>query len=127
MVVTGIQSHCRRPLVQTTVLKRSLEEHGHKILSWAGDPEVNPSIWYVGKIGKMEWVLVKHTKYLIKTAPRPDNWQSLVKQLSVQGTLGNFASVSLVNAEQSFGPSDPIIPLWRGCGCYASYAGLDAV
>jgi len=109
------------------IVKRSLEEHGHKILSWAGDPEINPSIWYVGKSGKMEWVLVKHTKYPIKTAPRPDNWQSLLEQLSMPGTLGHFASVSLVNAEQSFGPSDPIIPLWRGCGCYASYAGLDAV
>jgi hypothetical protein len=38
-----------------------LKEQGFQLKSWQGDPELNPSIWFVGRTKRPEWVVVRST------------------------------------------------------------------
>ena len=50
------------------VVRESLEREGCELMSWQGDPEVDPSIWFIGRSGHPEWVVVRAARF---PAPHP--------------------------------------------------------
>ena len=99
------------------VVRHELEKCGRKLMSWQGNPEVDPSIWFVGDHGP-EWVVVRTVRYPEKQAVPPRNWSVIAKECAHLGTTGHFASVSVANADELKAP------LWRGHGMYTNYPGL---
>ena len=45
------------------IVRDSLKKDGYELLSWNGNPEVNPSIWFVGESGP-EWIVVRPSRGL---------------------------------------------------------------
>jgi hypothetical protein len=95
-------------------------------MSWQGNPEVDPSIWFVGDSQEPEWVVVRHTKFPDNEAKMPDNWKDIANNCSRMGSIGHFASVALVSVNQPFASENEApLPLWRGHAMYANYRGLQ--
>lgn len=108
------------------VVRNFLEKQGYQIMSWQGNPEVDPAIWFVGDSKKLEWVVVKAIKFPESHAPRPSNWQAIANQCSRMSEVGHFASVALVSARQPFQSQDEQpIPLWRGHAINVRFTGLE--
>lgn len=107
------------------IVRDQLEKDGYRIMSWSGDPEIDPSIWFIGSSGP-EWVVVRSVKYPVKKAEKPINLQIILKKLSPHSINGNFASVAFCSSDQSTKNEDePVLPLWRDHGLYVSYTGLE--
>ena len=94
---------------------------GYKLMSWQGNPQVNPSIWFVGDHGPV-WVVVRGVRYPEKEAVVPSNIQEIAKSCSHMSKTGNFASVAVCNADDSW--SGSATPLWRGHAMYINFEGL---
>lgn len=108
------------------VVRDYLEKQGFKLMSWQGNPEVDPSIWFVGKTNKPEWVVVRSAKFPANSAERPSNWDAIAANCAKMSETGHFASVAVVNADQSFPSStEALVPLWRGHGMYVNFTGLE--
>lgn len=108
------------------VVRDQLEKEGRKLMSWQGNPDVDPSLWFVGDRGP-EWVVVRTERYPKKDACPPVNWAAIARSCSRLSSIGHFASVSVANADDSFDPfKGSPLPLWRGHGMYVSYKGLAA-
>lgn len=108
------------------VVRNYIEKEGYKLMSWQSNPEVDPSIWFIGKSDGPEWIVVRETRFPENEAPRPDNWNAIVEQCARMSRIGHFASVALVNSDQEdYEKSKPAVPLWRGCGMYVSFQGLS--
>lgn len=107
------------------VVRDHLEKNGKKLMSWQGNPAVDPSIWYVGDTGP-EWVVVRAVRYPVLTANPPAAWHQIVERCSRLGKVGYFASVSVANADDAFDPSGavPPEPLWRGHKMVVRFEGL---
>ncbi|CAK7054575.1 MAG: hypothetical protein DELT_01157 [Desulfovibrio sp.] len=95
---------------------------GRQIMSWNSDPEVTPSIWFVGEHGP-EWILVKAVKYPETDAELPDNIDEVSSRCSKIAHKGNFAVVGIASAEERSNVGEPL-PLLRGHGLVARYDGL---
>jgi hypothetical protein len=109
------------------VVRDYLVKQGYELMSWQGNPEVNPSIWFVGESKGPEWVLVRSAAFPGKPPKRPSNWQALADGFKKVGKIGHFASVTLVSAEQPFASSDePTVPLWRGHAMSVRFTGLES-
>lgn len=110
------------------VVRGQLEQHGYQLMTWQGDPNVDPAIWFVGDSKGPEWVVVRAARYPEKEAKPPGNWNAIVQQCSHMSKIGHFASVALVNAKQPFSEkNEPAVPLWRGHGMYIRYEGLKSI
>ncbi len=109
------------------VVRDHLKKDGKEIMSCQGNPAVDPSIWFVGERGA-EWVVVRATRYPVKDAAPPNNWNSISSQCSRLGKVGHFASVAVANADDAFDPSGeiPPTPLWRGYKMFVRFEGLSA-
>ncbi len=106
------------------VVRDQLEKEGHKLMSWQGNPDVDPSLWFVGDRGP-EWVVVRAVRYPEKEASPPANWAAIARGCAHLSTTGHFASVAFANADDSFDSSKGApLPLWRGHGMHVSYEGL---
>lgn len=108
------------------VVRDYLEKQGFGLMSWQGNPEVDPSIWFIGKTKRPEWVVVRSAKFPANSAMRPGNWQSIAAGCSKMSPTGHFASVAIVSADQPFesGDEQPV-PLWRGHGMHVRFTGLE--
>jgi hypothetical protein len=108
------------------VVRDDLVKEGFQVVSWQGSPDVDPSIWFVGKSKRPEWVVVRSTKFPANRAKRPSNWEAIAKGCARLSTAGHFASVAMVSVDQPFGSSaeDPV-PLWRGNAMYVRFEGLE--
>jgi hypothetical protein len=108
------------------VVRDHLEKAGRKLMSWQGNPAVDPSIWFVGDSGP-EWVVVRAVRYPKIKAHRPANWQQIAARCAELGKVGHFASVSAANADDAFDPSGaiPPEPLWRGHRMLVRFEGLE--
>lgn len=106
------------------VVGRVLEGQGHKIMSWQADPEVSPSLWFVGPEGP-EWVIIRAIRYPAQEAELPKDWQATATNCAQVSPRGHFASVAVANADDSFDQAQPAIPLWRGRGMYTRFTGLQ--
>lgn len=109
------------------VVRNYLEAEGFKITAFHSNPDVDPSIWFIGKSGELEWVVVRSTKYPSNKAKRPLNWESIKKEFAIMsGEIGHFASVALVSDSQPFATADELpVPLFRGHGMYVNFSGLE--
>jgi hypothetical protein len=93
----------------------------YKLMSWQGNPKVNPSIWFVGDHGP-EWIVVRGVRYPEKGAVVPTNMQEIAKSCSHMSNTGHFASVAVCNVDDR--TSGNVTPLWRGHGMYINFEGL---
>jgi hypothetical protein len=108
--------------VQT--VRELLEKEGRKLMSWQGNPKVDPSLWFVGDRGP-EWVVVRAVRYPEESASPPANWTAIAQFCSRLSNIGHFAPVVVASAHDSFDPANGSpMPLWRGHGMYVSYKGL---
>jgi hypothetical protein len=108
------------------VVRNNLIEQGYQLMSWQSNPDVDPSIWFVGESKAPEWVVVRAVSYPEKQARQPDNWESIAAQCARLSKIGHFASVALVSADQPFESDDEdAVPLWRGYGMYVRFTGLE--
>ena len=103
-----------------------LENEGYQLMSWQSDPDVDPSIWFVGDSKGPEWVVVRPSDSLEEGAERPANWDAIAAQSRPLSNIGHFASVWIASAEQLSAPEDdPAIPLWRGHQLEIEFFGLE--
>ena len=110
------------------VVRDQIEKSGYQLMSWQGNPAVDPSIWFVGESKRPEWVVVRFTKFPDNQARMPDNWDDIAAGCARMGPLGHFASVALVSVDQPFASENEApLPLLRGHGMYANYQGLQKV
>ena len=108
------------------VVRDHLRTEGFKLMSWQGNPEVDPSIWFVGKTGGPEWVVVRSAEFPDSNANRPTNWAAIADSCSKLSSTGHFASVSIVSLKQLFESNEEVpIPLWRGHRMHVSFDGLE--
>lgn len=108
------------------VVRDQLLKEGYKLMSWQGNPNVDPAIWFVGDSKGPEWVVVRAVRYPETDAKRPPNWVDIASSAARLSEIGHFASVALVSVDQKFDTDveDPA-PLWRGYGAYIRYNGLN--
>jgi hypothetical protein len=108
------------------IVRNHLEKAGRKLMSWQGNPAVDPSIWFVGD-SEPEWVVVRAVRYPKTKADLPANWQQIAARCAKLGKVGHFASVSAANADDAFDPSGAVTPepLWRGHRMFVRFEGLE--
>lgn len=105
------------------VVRDWLKGEGRQLMSSQGNPQVDPSIWFVGEHGP-EWVVVRAVRYPAERAQPPANWKSIADRCRRLSARGRFASVAVANADGPFdGKGDPA-PLWRGHGMQVRFEGL---
>jgi hypothetical protein len=112
------------------VVRNDLEKNGKKLMSWQGNPEVDPSIWFVGNNGP-EWVIVRAARYPIHDVSIPKNIDQITAQCASIAKAGYFAVVRAANSNDPFDPqaldSGNFIPLIRGEGIAVAYEGMKLV
>lgn len=107
------------------VVRNYLGNQGFELMSWQGNPEVDPSIWLIGKTKRPEWVVVRAAKFPADNAARPSNWQAISAGCAKLSTTGHFASVAVASNEQPFESSEEApVPLWRGYALHVRFTGL---
>lgn len=113
------------------VVRDQTAKEGHKLMSWNGDPGVNPSLWFVGPTGGPEWVIVRAVRYPLTQATEPENIAELKSHFDKMGFPGHFASVAIASADDPFDPdaerNGNFIPLYRGCAMHIRYEGLRSL
>jgi hypothetical protein len=108
------------------VVRHHLEKDGYELMSWQGNPDVDPAIWFVGDSKKPEWVVIRATRYPELTVPRPSNWQSIAEGCSRLSPIGHFACVSFASNESAFESDEKeFAPIYRGFGTGVKYDGFS--
>jgi hypothetical protein len=109
------------------IVRDNLRENGRELMSWQGNPSVDPSIWFVGDSGP-EWVIVRAARYPKKRSELPSNIHKLIDGMGVNG---NFASVGIANSDDPFDPmaeeSNNFLPIYRGHPTLIAYKGLEKI
>jgi len=96
-------------------------------MSWQSNPQVDPSVWFIGSSGGPEWVVVRAATYPARSVPRPDNWDDIAEACSQMSDTGHFASVGIVSAAQPHEvPDEEPVPLWRGHAMQVRFKGLES-
>jgi hypothetical protein len=105
----------------------ALRRDGLQLMSWQSNPQVDPSIWFIGASGGPEWVVVRTARYPTKTATRPSNWEAIAEGCSQMSDTGHFASVFVMSAAQPHeGPDEEPVPMWRGHAMQVRFKGLES-
>jgi hypothetical protein len=101
-----------------------VEELGFELMSSQGNPEVDPSIWFVGENGP-EWVVVRTVKFPEEEGNPPENIKDITQYCSDLGVAGHFASVALANSNQAeVKEGEKTLPIWRGSSMSVRFKGL---
>ena len=107
------------------VVRDYLDEQGFQLMSWQGNPKVDPSIWFVGNTKEPEWVVVRSSKFPPSKVGRPSNWVEISENCSKISATGHFAAVVVSSMNQPLQSNDESpLPLWRGYGVYVNFEGL---
>ena len=107
------------------VVRKNLESEGRQLMSWQGNPSVDPSIWFVGDDGP-EWIVVRAFRHGLIKACKPNNWAEIVRSLKNTGASGNYAEVTCASPDDVFDPTgDNAAKLFRGQGLHVRYIGLE--
>lgn len=107
------------------VVRTDLEKRGRKLMSFQGNPSVDPSLWFIGDSGP-EWVAVRAVRFPKFKAVPPANWREIAAQCAHLGRVGHFASVSIASAQEAdVHKGTSPVPLWRGHGMVVRYQGLE--
>jgi len=96
-----------------------------KLMSWNSDPDVMPSLWFVGDYGP-EWVIIKAVRYPATDAELPDDIARIAENCSKLSRRGNFAVVSVASDEPSKLQGKPE-PLYRGHLVDVNYQGMRKI
>ena len=108
------------------VVKDDLIKKGYQLMSWQGNPYVNPSIWFIGDSGVPEWVVVRYSRKPRIPVTQPHNWGEIAESCSHMSSIGHFAPVYPASANDAFDPLiGTIMPLYRGYPLIVSYKGLE--
>ncbi len=112
--------------VAVQVVRDYLGGQGFELMSWQGNPEVDPSIWFIGESKQPEWVVVRSVKFPAESAVRPSNWQAIAAYCAKTSATGHFASVSVISVDQPFkSMGETPVPLWRGHAMHMRFTGLE--
>lgn len=104
----------------------AVEKAGKQLMSFCGNPDVDPSIWFVGENGP-EWIIVRAVRFPQNKAEIPDNIKEIAASCARLSKVGHFASVAFAGTYSKFDPEDPE-PLWRGYGgMHANFSGLQSL
>ncbi len=107
------------------LVRGELGKQGRRLLSWQGNPDVDPSVWFVGASGKPEWVVVRVATHPSPLPTRPANWDDIARGCRAMGERGHFAAVGLASVGQRALPATaPAEPLWRGGPVRARFDGF---
>jgi hypothetical protein len=108
----------------TDVVYRHLQKQGMTSVSRQPYPEIDPSIWFDGPRGR-EFVVVRAVRYPVRDARPPADADDIRAACASKSKLGNFASVSLANADDPFYPDGSgAKPLLRGHAFTPRFTGL---
>ena len=107
------------------VVRGELQKDGKELMSWTGNPAVDPAIWFVGDTGP-EWIVVRAARYPAPKENLPAHWKQIAEHCAKLGKEGTFLSVSVANAHDAFDPSGavPPEPLWRGHKMFVRFEEL---
>ena len=107
------------------VVRDELQKDGKELMSWTGDPRIDPAIWFVGDTGP-EWVVVRAARYPAPKKNLPAHWKQIAEHNAKLGKEGTFLSVSVANAPEAFDPGGavPQEPLWRGHKMFVGFEEL---
>jgi hypothetical protein len=106
------------------VVRDDLKNAGRELMSWNGNPEVLPSIWFVGDHGP-EWVIVRAYRFPEEDDGLPENIDEIKMQL--RGAQGNYAAVGIADMKGMLDLEDfdsDESPIYRGNGLNVDYRGL---
>lgn len=112
------------------VVRDYLEDQGYSLMSWNGDPRIDPSIWFIGESKSPEWVVVRTAMFPDNGAPLPADIGEVAEYCAAypMAAGGHFASVGLVSCDQPFAhEGEARVPLWRALGMHVSFSGLEEV
>jgi hypothetical protein len=108
------------------VVRTQLEKEGFEMMSWQGNPNVDPAIWFIGESRRPEWVVVRVSRDLEEEVVRPSNWKEIAAGCAPTGKIGHFAPVTVFSADGLFDfESDEPAPLYRGHAMQVGYEGLE--
>ncbi len=108
------------------VVRDHLDKQGFELMSWQGNPEVDPSIWFIGQSKRPEWVVVRSAIFPANSAERPSNWQAIAASCAKMSAIGHFACVALASVDEIFDPgAEKPMKLWRGHGMHVRFTGMD--
>lgn len=101
---------------------------GREIMSVQGNPNLDPSIWFVGD-GGPEWVIVRVVRYPKKNASIPINVDAIRSGCSHLSKIGHFASVALSSSEDNYSTQSTEHSglLLRGHGMHVHFSGLQDI
>lgn len=103
------------------IVKSSLQEEGHRVLSFCDLPEVNPQIWFKDAMGNVNWVIAKYNPGTSGLSLQ--EWAALIdKNPLLKPYNGFFAQVKFHSHS-----SKSSIDLFRGDEVIVSYEGLDRI
>lgn len=109
-------------------VRKQLEKDGYQLMSWQGNPDVDPAIWFVGDSRKPEWVVVRAVRYPERDAVQPANWDAIAAGCAHMSQIGHFASVAFASMDDPFDPTGAnAVPLYRGHGAHVRYEGLERI
>lgn len=112
------------------IVRRDLEKNGRALMSWQGNPAVDPSIWFVGDHGP-EWVVVRAARWPTRDVAIPQNIDNIARGSARFSKRGNMAVVKVANANDPFDPlaekDGNFLPLIRGQRLSVGYSGLAAL
>ncbi len=105
-----------------------VEELGRQLMSSQGNPNVDPSMWFVGDSGP-EWVVVRCVRFPEREAILPDNIAGIASYCAQLSAVGHFASVAVTDSEDSYDVSNDLspLPLYRGHRIPVAFEGLIPV
>lgn len=103
-------------------------ELSRELMSSQGNPQVDPSIWFVGDNGP-EWVVVRSVRFPEREAAMPDNIADIAANCARRSAVGYFASVAVANSEDSYDASNRVstLPLYRGHRMFVAFEGFIPV
>ena len=107
------------------VVREHLERQGFELMSWQGNPEVDPSVWFIGKSGRPEWVVVRAYLFPEVEPGRPANWYDIAKGCSHLSTTGHFAPVGICGADQWLDTDRSVPRPCRGHRLHVAFKGLE--
>ena len=112
------------------VVRDYLQDQGYTLMSWSGDPRIDPSIWFVGESKSPEWVVVRTAMFPENRAHLPADIGQIAEHCAAYpgAARGHFASVGLVSGDQPFAhEGEARVPLWRALGMHVAFSGLEEV
>jgi ribosomal protein S27AE len=103
-----------------------VKELGYELMSSQSNPDVHPSIWFVGE-GGPEFVIVNALLCNQDIKDLSYDLDVIAQQCSKVSSAGHLATVRLRNAEQIDNDATAVRPLFRGHAAYVEFNGLKSL